>query len=139
MADASLAGRGTTTTLPTDCVRLKQIKSRIVKSQKPFWLKALGDSTAAGKSNYGTDLPGTAIQRLKAGFFSGLGAKFRAEKSNCENAAGRATTEFLASVSLRKVELSSHPTACGGSLDRRGRERPSITPGLGDQNTLPIC
>lgn len=87
------------------------INSRIMKSPNSLLLKALGDPTATGKSNYVTNPRGTAISGLKSGYFTGLGADFRVEKSNCADAAGRATAGFLASSRAGKVELSSRPPA----------------------------
>jgi seryl-tRNA synthetase len=82
-----------------------------MKSPNPFLFKALGDLATSEKSNYATTQRGTAISGLKRGHFAGLGADFRTEKSNCADAAGRATTGFLAANRLGKVELFSWPPA----------------------------
>ena len=91
--------------------RAATIESRIMKSPNPFLFKALGDLATSEKSNYATTQRGTAISGLKRGHFAGLGADFRTEKSNCADAAGRATTGFLGWSRLRKVELSTQTAA----------------------------
>lgn len=95
----------------TALCRAAAIESRIMKSPIPLLIRALGHLTAAEKSNYATTLRGTAISGLKTGHFAGLGADSRAGKSNCADAASRATTGFFAENRLGKVELSSRPPA----------------------------
>jgi hypothetical protein len=118
--------------------RAATIESRIMKSPNPFLFKALGDLATAEKSNYATTQRGTAISGLKRGHFAGLGADLRTEKSNCADAAGRATTGFLGWSRLKKVELSNRLLATAARRTDETVRDEALRPSPSDQNTLPI-